>query len=610
MMNTHVPGLDTEISRHIWASRYRWVQAGQIRDNTIEDTWSRVAAAAASVEKQRAEFWHKQFFELLSSLRFLPGGRILAGAGTDLNVTLFNCFVMGVIGDDMAGIFDGLKEGALTMQAGGGVGYDFSTLRPRGWPARSSGNIASGPVSYMHVWNSMCRTLLSTGARRGAMIASLRCDHPDVELFIDAKRRPGDLSHFNLSLQISDAFMHAVQAGQDWPLVFPAHAIGNSQRHEIVMRSWPGAAEAVPCAVLGQLPARRLWQRLMQANYDMAEPGVLFVDRINAMNNLAWRERISCTNPCGEVPLPPYGACNLGSINLTCFVSEPFTAAARVDLAAIAAAVAVATRLLDNIIDCSRFPLQRQAEQARGSRRIGLGITGLADALIMAGLHYASPAAREQAAAIMATVCHAAYRCSVGLAAEKGPFPFFDRRHYLASGFLRAMPADITEAIAANGIRNSHLTAIAPTGTISLLAGNISSGMEPVFDFRPLRRVLDAQGRCQDFELEDYAYRLWREQGHAGTDLPDYFVTAEAVSAGAQLQMQGALQPFVDNAISKTITVPQDCPFDQFQELYQLAWRQGLKGCTTFRQGTERGAVVSAGNDPGQPVASRCCPGL
>jgi len=599
-------GLDTAIGRYIWESRYRWIQNGAARENSIEETWLRVARAAASVEDKDQDFWLERFFGVLKNFCFLPGGRILAGAGTDMNVTLFNCFVMGVIEDDMTGIFDGLKEGALTMQAGGGVGYDFSTLRPRGCVARSSGNIASGPVSYMRVWNSMCETLLSTGARRGAMMASLRCDHPDIELFINAKRNEGELDHFNLSLLISDDFMRAVEVNEDWPLVFPLASIGGGETAEIVMRSWPGFVDPVPCAVLARRPAADLWQCVMESNYATAEPGVLFIDRVNALNNLAWRERISCTNPCGEIPLPPYGACNLGSLNLTCFVRNPFTSQASFDLAGIGDAASVATRFLDDIIDCSGFPLEQQAEQERGSRRIGLGITGLADALIMAGLHYDSDAAREQAATVMATVCHAAYRCSIDLASEKGPFPFLDRHVYLESPFLQSLPEDIIRQIDRKGIRNSHLTAIAPTGTISLLAGNISSGMEPVFEFMLTRNILDRQGHYQAFELEDYAHRLWRAQGDSVQDLPGHFVTTKSLSPRSQLSMQGALQPFVDNAISKTITVPHDYPFDEFQDLYRFAWRLGVKGCTTFRPGLKRGAVLSPRTST-ETAADKCC---
>ena len=600
------PWLATPIARHIWQTKYRWVRGGLVQDQGIEDTWQRVARAAASVEAVDPDAWTAGFYEVLQGFRFLPGGRILAGAGTDRRVTLFNCFVMGLIEDGMEGIFESLKEAALTMQAGGGVGYDFSTLRPGNSITRSTGRIASGPVSFMHVWDAMCDTVLSTGARRGAMIASLRCDHPDIESFIDAKRQPGRLSHFNLSVQVTDAFMAA--SDDDWPLVFPVASLEVDAGAETVMREWSGAEGPVPCRVIARRPARELWERLVRAAYDTAEPGVLFIDRINAFNNLSYRETITTTNPCGEVPLPPYGACNLGSLNLARFVLDPFTAGARLDLDALRATTAVATRLLDNVIDCSAFPLQQQAAQARGSRRIGLGITGLADALIMLGLNYDGERARHEAAGAMQNICHAAYRASVDLAREKGAFPYFDRDAYLQGRFVRSLPADIRTGIATHGIRNSHLTAIAPAGTISLLAGNVSSGIEPVFGFTHTRMVLDRSGAYERFELEDHALRLFREQGNPVTDLPGAFVAACSLPPAAHLAMQAALQPVVDSAISKTVNVPADCALDEFRQLYQSAFDLGLKGCTTYRPNTVRGAIL--GTDADQTVMgadAHCC---
>ena len=483
--------LTTPIARHIWATKYRWIKEDKPQDRDIEATWRRVAHAVASVESSHPRSWSDNSPSILRGFRFLPAGRILAGAGTGQRATLFNCFVMGLIEDDMESIFDGLKEGALTMQAGGGIGYDFSTLRPHGSAARSSGRIASGPVSFLHIWDTMCVTVFSTGARRGAMMASLRCDHPDIEAFIGAKRRAGQLQHFNLSVQLSDAFMQAVESDEIWALVFPEVSLDKNVGAETVMRRWPGFDHAVPCRVMARLPARHLWQNIMRTCYDTAEPGVLFVDRINQLNNLAYRELITTTNPCGEVPLPPYGACNLGSINLTQFVHNPFTPSACMDVDAIRKTVIIATRLLDNVIDCSQFPLKAQALQALGSRRIGLGITGLADALIMLGLHYGTEDARIEAGRIMRAICHTAYRASITLAEEKAPFLFFDREAYLESGFLQSIPQEIRDGIARHGIRNSHLTAIAPTGTISLLASNISSGVEPVFDLRFSRELLN-----------------------------------------------------------------------------------------------------------------------
>jgi ribonucleoside-diphosphate reductase alpha chain len=602
--------LTTPIARHIWETKYRWLTAGKVPEAGIEETWQRVARTLAAAEPAAQDRWETAFYAVLRDFRFLPGGRILAGAGTDRRVTLFNCFVMGLIEDDMESIFEALKEGALTMQAGGGVGYDFSTLRPENSMARATGRIASGPVSFMHIWDVMCTTVLSTGTRRGAMIASLRCDHPDIETFIDAKRESARLRHFNLSVQVSDAFMAAVEADADWPLVFPDASLGQDSNTETVLRRWPGYNEPVACRVLARRSARALWERIMRAAYDMAEPGVLFVDRINELNNLAYRETITTTNPCGEIPLPPYGACNLGSVNLVRFVRDPFTSRARLDHAAIRDAAEVATRLLDNVIDCSEFPLQRQAMQARGSRRIGLGITGLADALIMLGLHYGAAPARSEAARAMEIICHAAYRSSIRLAREKGSFPFFEREAYLESNFVRSLPQDIRSGIAEHGIRNSHLTAIAPTGTISLLANNVSSGIEPVFDFRLSRKVLNREGNYDRFELEDYALRAWREQGGDTASLPAEFVNARTLPPDAHLEMQAALQPFVDSAISKTINVPKDCPFDEFRDLYRTAYRHGLKGCTTFRSNPVTGEILSsatAAEQAGMALDAHCC---
>jgi ribonucleoside-diphosphate reductase alpha chain len=586
--------LQTKISRHVWETRYRYARGGEWIDKDIRDTWRRVARAAASAEASRADDWERRYYSILEGFRFMPAGRILAGAGTDRRVTLFNCFVMGLIRDDLESIFENLKEGAMTMQAGGGVGYDFSTLRPAGSSARATGRIASGPVSFLHIWDVMCATLLSTGARRGAMIASLRCDHPDIARFVDAKRDPAKLRHFNLSVQVTDEFMNAVDSDADWTLVFPESSLNEDNGAETLARRWTGTETAVPCRVLSRVPARELWERIMRAAFETAEPGVLFVDRINEANNLAYREHISASNPCGEVPLPPYGACNLGSVNLAQFVVDPFRETARLDIEAITETAALAVRLLDSIIDISLFPLAAQARQATGSRRIGLGITGLADALIMMGLHYGREDARREAARAMEAICLAAYRASIDLAREKGSFPFFEHDAYLRGGFVRTLPESLRDRIRQHGIRNSHLTAIAPTGTISLLANNISSGLEPVFGFRFDRRVLDRDGQYRLFELEDFAHRCWRQQGRSPQELPASFVRAHDLEPSAHLEMQAALQPFVDNAISKTVNVPESCPFEAFRSLYRSAWEKGLKGCTTFRPNPVTGAILDS----------------
>ncbi|MDP2785917.1 MAG: adenosylcobalamin-dependent ribonucleoside-diphosphate reductase, partial [Sulfurimicrobium sp.] len=451
--------LSEPISRMVWEEKYRYRADGVMHDAGIEDTWRRVAHALAVVEApQHIEHWEGRFYALLQDFKFLPGGRIQAGAGTRHHITLFNCFVMGAIEDSIAGIFEALKESALTLQQGGGIGLDFSTLRPWGMAARGVGVAASGPLSFMHIWDSMCATILSTGARRGAMMATLRCDHPDIEAFIEAKRDPRSLRHFNLSLLVSDDLMAAVERDAEWPLLFP---LGQDEAicGEVVECRWSGMAMPQPCRVVGRIGARALWQKIMAAAYDCAEPGVIFIDRVNRHNNLWYCEHLSATNPCGEIPLPPYGACDLGSLNLTRFVREPFSPSARLDLDAVGAAAGLSTRMLDNVYEASHFPLVKQAEAARATRRLGLGLTGLADALIMLGIPYGSAESFRLASTIMARISHAAYRASIELAREKGAFPLFDREKYLQGEFVRSLPEDIRQGISRHGIRNSHLTA-------------------------------------------------------------------------------------------------------------------------------------------------------
>jgi len=573
-----------DISRHVWETKYRYV-AQDSHEQSIADTWRRIARALAAVEPDNTAVWEQKFLSILEDFKFLPGGRIHAGTGTPRSVTLFNCFVMGTIEDSIPGIFRALQEGALTMQQGGGIGVDFSTLRPRGAPAKGAG------------------TILSTGARRGAMMATLRCDHPDIEEFVAAKQRSGQLRRFNLSVQVTDVFIAAVRSDGEWPLVFPAAAFDGDG--ETVLRDWPGQGGSLPCRVLRRLSARKLWERILRATYDYAEPGVLFVDRINRLNNLWYREQLTATNPCGEIPLPPYGACDLGSLNLTRFVRAPFAADAHLDFADLERTTSIAVRLLDNVIDASRFPLPQQAESAHGSRRIGLGITGLGDALVMLGLPYGGGRSLALAGEIMRRICHAAYRASTALAAEKRSFPYFERERYLAGAFVGNLPDDIRSGIAAQGIRNSHLLAIAPTGTISLLAGNVSSGLEPIFAASYARNVLAEDGTPRQFMLTDYALDLWRRQTGSATGLPPNFFTAAELPVSAHIQMQAALQPFVDNSISKTINVPKDMPFGEFKLIYDMAYDLGLKGCTTFRDNPITGAILSEA--AGGIDAPHCC---
>jgi len=603
--NNQSDSLMTDISYHIWDSKYRWRDGDEVHDLSIQDSWRRVARALASIETSNKQEWEQRFYSILDGFKFLPGGRILAGAGTQHRVTMFNCFVMGVIEDSMTGIFDSLKEGALTMQQGGGVGYDFSTLRPRGTLAQSTGGIASGPVSFMRIWNTMCSTLLSTGARRGAMMATMRCDHPDIEEFIYAKQTSNELIHFNLSVQVLDEFVEAARRGDDWALVFPADQVSGKDalNDDIVMKRWPGAAEPVACRVIKRVNANELWHKIIRATYDYAEPGVLFIDRINNMNNLWYRENITATNPCGEIPLPPYGACDLGSINLTRFVKNPFQSDASLDIEGIQSTVHIAVRMLNNVIDISSYPLDKQAQMQRRNRRIGLGITGLANALIMLGLHYADSEARQIAARIMKTICHTAYRTSVDFAKETGPFPLFDGEKYLQGRFIQTLPEDIRRAIKEHGIRNSHLTAIAPTGTISLLANNVSSGLEPIYDLGFSRRVLELDGNYKEYNVSDYSYRLWQSL-NGDQPLPSEFVTAQQLLPQAHLDMQAALQPFIDNSISKTINIPEDFPFESFHDVYEQAYDKGLKGCTTFRPSRIRESIL---NIVQADKAPHCC---
>ena len=559
------------ISEQIWDTKYRLKQAGGAPiDQTIGDTWRRVAQAVAAPEAEASRsMWAERFYDALRDFAFLPAGRIIAGAGSGRDVTLFNCFVMGRIEDDLTSIFDNVKEAALTMQRGGGIGHDFSTLRPSGALVRSVGAGASGPVSFMDVWDSMCRTIMSAGQRRGAMMATLRCDHPDIEIFIDAKADARRLRNFNLSVLVTDAFLEAVRADAPWNLVFEG-------------------------TVYRTLPARALWDRIMRATYAYAEPGVIFIDRINAMNNLAYCEEIRATNPCGEQPLPPHGACLLGSINLARLVERPFTPEAALDEARLAELVPLAVRFLDNAIDVSAYPLEAQRREAKAKRRIGLGVTGLADALIMCGIPYGTPEAVARAEQWMAAIEREAYRASADLAAEKGAFPLFEAGPFLASPNVARLPDDVRDAIARHGIRNGCLTSIAPTGTISLLAANVSSGVEPVFDFRYTRRVRGAGDDVRDEQVEDYAHALFRRMFGPEHPLPPAFTTTADLSPRAHLEMQAALQRHVDSSISKTINCPEDLSFEAFKDVYLEAYALGLKGCTTFRPNAVTGSILAS----------------
>jgi ribonucleoside-diphosphate reductase alpha chain len=572
-----------DTSELLWRTRYRDEDA-QPPESGIEDTWKRVARSVASVERD-PDVWSARFYDILCGFRFLPAGRILAGAGSRRQVTLFNCFVMGAIEDSLPGIFEALKEGVITMQQGGGVGYDFSTLRPHGARAVDTGAIASGPVSFMKLWDAACATLQSTGTRGGAMMATLRCDHPDIEAFIDAKRAPGVLTRFNLSVLITDAFMDAVKRDLKWPLLFSG-------------RTWR------------TVRARELWERLCASAHECAEPGVLFIDRINQENNLGYCETLHATNPCGEEPLPAYGACNLGSLNLTQFVLDPFTPQARMDDDSLRATARVAVRFLDDVIDLSRFPLPRQREQVRSTRRLGLGITGLADALVMLGIRYDSVTAHVLATDLVKGIRNAAYEESIDLAREKAPFPALRTDDYLKQPFITRLPEDIRSGIRKHGIRNSHLLAIAPAASISLLAGNVSSGIEPLFGIETVRRIRIAEDVHRSVQLTDRAYALWHARQTGWPDLPESFVSSLAIAPRDHLLMQAAVQPYIDGSISKTLALDTHITKEALSGALLEAYDLQLKGCTVFREGSRPGILGQSHlTEAAAPVENlgRCC---
>lgn len=576
-----------KIASQIWDKKYRFKMAdGTPLDETVQDTWLRIARALALPEgPELTTRYQSEFFYALEDYKFLPAGRITAGAGTGRSVTLFNCYVMGTIPDSMDGIFSMLREAALTMQQGGGIGYDFSTIRPKGTEVKGVAADASGPLSFMDVWDAMCRTVMSAGERRGAMMATMRCDHPDIEDFITAKKDAARLRMFNLSVLVTDDFMDAVRRGDSWDLKF-------TNRHGVT-------------TVFRTVQARDLWNKIIRTTYDVAEPGVIFIDRINKLNNLGYCETIAATNPCGEQPLPPYGACLLGSINLARLVSMPFTGMAELDVDQLDHLVATAVRMMDNVVDASLFPVEQQAMEARAKRRIGLGVTGLADALAMCRLRYGSPEAVAQVSEWMEAIALAAYSASIELAKEKGPFPLFDADGFLRAGSFAAerLPLEMQDDIRKHGIRNALLTSIAPTGTISLYAGNVSSGIEPIFAYGYTRKVLQADGSKVEEQVVDYAVALYQEL-HPGTELPEYFTTAQELLPEDHLRMQAAAQHWVDSSISKTINVPEDIPFESFRDVYEEAYRLGCKGCTTYRPNDVTGSVLEV-TKPDAPVITK-----
>ena len=591
--------------------REKYLKPGE---SSVEDLYSRVARALASVEAPALREKYEALFLANLHAGAIGAGRIMSAAGTDIQATLINCFVQpvgdciqGVDEEGYPGIYEALREAAETMRRGGGVGYDFSRIRPRGAEVKGTHSMASGPCSYINVFDQSCSTVESAGSRRGAQMGVLRIDHPDVKEFITAKRTPGRWNNFNVSVGVSDAFIEAVQADGPWELVHRA-------RPGVALQAQGAHQRADGLWVYSTVPARELWDTIMKSAYDFAEPGILFLGRINEDNNLHYCEDIAATNPCGEQPLPSYGCCDLGPIILTRFVRNAFGrgGAAAFDFEAFERAVALQVRALDNVLDVTFWPLPQQRDEAMAKRRIGVGFTGMGNTLAMLCLRYDMQEGRAMAARIAQSMRDAAYLASVELAREKGAFPKFEAEPYLAAGtFASRLPEPIKKAIRKHGIRNSHLLSIAPTGTVSLaFADNASNGIEPPFSWMYKRKKREADGSTSEYAVEDHAWRLYRDLGGDVDALPDYFISALAMPAEGHIAMMEAVQPFVDTAISKTVNIPADYPYDDFKDLYLQAWRARLKGLATYRPNAILGSVLETHAAEPAPVAAPATPSV
>lgn len=518
------------------------------------DAMARIAGALSDNEEH-----FQDCLDILRDQRFLPGGRIQASVGAAKQTTAFNCYVSDTIEDSRLGIFCRLQEAAETMGLGGGDGFDFSTIRPRGALIKSQGSGASGPVSYMDVWDSMCKTIASAGNRRGAMMAVLRVDHPDIEEFIDAKREQGRLTQFNVSVAVTDKFMEAVKNDDLFELKFEG-------------------------VVYRVVKARYLWDKIMRSTWSYAEPGVLFIDRINQKNNLYYCEEIAATNPCGEQPLPPNGACLLGSFNLTKYIYKESRLGNNFDWAKLVRDIRPIVRMMDNVIDNTVYPLKAQEIEAKNKRRMGLGVTGVANAAEALGMPYGSKVMLYWLETVLELIRNECYLASAMLAKEKGPFPLYDKEKYLDGNFIKSLPKYILDHINEHGIRNSHLLSIAPTGTISLFAGNISSGIEPPFSLEYTRKTIMPDGQIKDWNVMDYAYDQWGIKGK----------TSDQLTAEDHINVLNLASKYVDSACSKTCNVGDGVTFNEFQLLYIKAYEGGSSGCTTFRPAaiSHRGSVL------------------
>lgn len=598
------------IVRRIWEDKYRYIKAdGSSDEDNREASIKRVcdgiyANDPDAQEKERA------IRSMLAGV-WCPAGRIHSGAGTNKRVTLINCFVLNPIADSMVsegadrvGIMDSLSNAARTQQMGGGIGQDFSTLRPKGALVKRTGSISTGPLEFMDMWDAMCKTIMSAGERRGAMMATMRCDHPDIIDFIHAKSKPGKFTNFNVSVLITDDFMNAVAKDKMWKLGFPSPRRDGNHDHVVyggtILRNGGDSENTDPWYVYSIIKARDLWSTILEQTYKTSEPGVIFIDRINTQNNLYYCETITATNPCGEQPLPPHGACDLGAINLAKCVVEPFSDKAYVDYEAIKEATHVGVRFLDNVLDETQYPLEEQKHESMQKRRIGLGVTGLANFLQQLQIHYGSERACKQAEEVMNFIANQAYHTSVDLAKERDPFPLFDAKKFLEGVFPLKLDSDLRERIRLYGIRNGVLLTVAPTGTTSIYYDYASSGIEPTFAFNQKRKVRNGDGNYSVELAEDYALGVYKEQPWANGSLPDYMVTATELTVDQHLNMQAACQKWVDASISKTINVPEEIDYEEFKHVYSKAYELGLKGCTTYRPSEIRGSILESDDKPSQ----------